>query len=218
MLDLYDFCSAILPPLVSKYQIPSRGFIILDLTMPTRGLRVFAYNTAFQIVSQNKDQFVYATRTPARTLVMSRTRMPANGSVGESTAAVARPLQSEQFEPLVRTRGLRYLARPKAVFDTAIAHQKQDADAKEEKKDLKTYSVSCRSNNQPPEDLGFWRGNASAGSSPFLQTLKYFSDAFLFSYPQKLCFPISIMFTGIVEVTGSTSLLQFPNRRHSQLN
>lgn len=183
--------------------------------MPTRGLRVFAYNTAFQIVSQNKDTFVYATRTPASTLVMSRTRMPANGSVGESTAAVARPLQSEQFEPLVRMPGLKYLARPKVVLEKVIVHQKQDADAKEEKKDQKTDSTSCRSNHQPPEDLGFWRGNASAISSPSSSNA---SDAILFSYPHNFCFSFSIMFTGIVEVTGSTSLLQFPNRRHSQLN
>ena len=54
---------------------------------------------------------------------MSRTRIPANGSVGESTAAVARPLQSEQFEPLNRIGELRNLARPKDVLETAIFHK-----------------------------------------------------------------------------------------------
>ena len=40
-------------------------------------------------------------RTPARTLVMSKTRIPANGSVGETGgAAVARPRHVEHIEPL----------------------------------------------------------------------------------------------------------------------
>lgn len=53
---------------------------------------------------------------------MSRTRIPANGRVGESAAAVARLLQSEKFEPLSRVRGLRCFARPKDVLDVAIVH------------------------------------------------------------------------------------------------
>ena len=44
----------------------------------------------------------YGKRTPARTLVISRTLIPANGRVGESAAAVARPLQSEHANPLSR--------------------------------------------------------------------------------------------------------------------
>ena len=68
--------------------------------------------------------FLHATHTPARTLVMSRTRIPANGSVGKSAAAVARPLQSGWWRPLSRMRGLRYLARPIIdVLETAIMHQ-----------------------------------------------------------------------------------------------
>ena len=45
-------------------------------------------------------------RTPARTLVMSKTRIPANGSVGETAgAAVARPRHIEHIEPLNPTCG-----------------------------------------------------------------------------------------------------------------
>jgi len=43
--------------------------------------------------------------TPAKTLVMSRTRMPANGNVGEGTAAVASPRRHEgHIVPLSRER------------------------------------------------------------------------------------------------------------------
>lgn len=93
--------------------------------MPTQDLRAFVYNTAFRTVSLNRFGFLYATHTPARTLVMSRTRIPANGSVGESAAAVAKPLQSELLEPLSRMRGLRYLARPRDVLEKAIKHREQ---------------------------------------------------------------------------------------------
>lgn len=73
--------------------------------------------------------FLHATHTPARTLVMSRTRIPANGSVGKSAAAVARPLQSGWWKPLSRIRGLRYLARPIIdVLEIAIMHQKSDVE------------------------------------------------------------------------------------------
>lgn len=105
-----------------RYRDWPRGFIILNLTMPTRGLQVFACSTAFQIVSQNGHMFLCAIHTPARTLVMSRTRISANGSVEESAAAVARPLQSEQFEPMSCVRGLRCLARPEIVLEIAIVH------------------------------------------------------------------------------------------------
>ena len=45
-------------------------------------------------------------RTPARTLVMSKTLIPANGSVGETAgAAVARPRHIEHIEPLNPTWG-----------------------------------------------------------------------------------------------------------------
>lgn len=124
------------------------GYIILDLTMPTQGLRVFACNTAFRMVSQNENTFPYTRRTPARTLVMSKTRMPANGRVGESAAAVARPLQSEQLEPLSHTRELKYLARPKDVLEVAIVHLRLNAEVEGEKKAKE--SMSSRSNNQPP--------------------------------------------------------------------
>lgn len=51
---------------------------------------------------------------------MSRTRIPANGRVGESAAAVAKPLQSEHFKPLISERGLRFLTRLKGVLDVAM--------------------------------------------------------------------------------------------------
>ncbi len=45
-------------------------------------------------------------RTPARTLVMSKTLIPANGSVGETAgAAVARPRHVGHIEPLTPTGG-----------------------------------------------------------------------------------------------------------------
>ena len=97
--------------------------VILVLTLPTRGLPVSACNTACQIVSLCEPQFLYATHTPARTLVMSRTRIPANGrvgEVGESAVAVARPLQSEHLEPLSRIGGLKYFARCKAVLEVDV--------------------------------------------------------------------------------------------------
>ena len=75
--------------------------------MPTQGLQVFACNMAFRIVSEHTHMFLRATHTPARTLVISRTRIPANGSVAEPavvTAAVAKPWQCEQAEPLGRVR------------------------------------------------------------------------------------------------------------------
>lgn len=65
---------------------------------------------------------------------MSRTRIPANGSVGESAAAVARPLQSEQFEPLGRMRGLKCLTGPRNVLKVAMMHRTQDAEVEERKK------------------------------------------------------------------------------------
>ena len=64
---------------------------------------------------------------------MSRTRMPANGSVGESAAAVARPLQREQFKSLSRIRGFRILIRLKDVVEAVIVHQKQAVTAEVEK-------------------------------------------------------------------------------------
>ncbi len=77
-----------------------------------------------------RKQAPYAAHTPARTLVMSRTRIPANGIVGESAAVVARPLHSEHFKPLNAMRGLRCLARPKDVPDIVIMYQKEDAEVK----------------------------------------------------------------------------------------
>ena len=53
---------------------------------------------------------------------MSRTRIPANGRVGESAAAVARPLQSKHFKSLSTGRDLNFFARPKDVLDVAIVH------------------------------------------------------------------------------------------------
>ena len=76
----------------------------------------------------NEYRLPHATHTPARTLVMSKTRIPANGSLGESAAAVARPVQCEQSRPLSRMRGRRYLVRPIDVLDVAIMNQKQDAE------------------------------------------------------------------------------------------
>lgn len=78
---------------------------------------------------------------------MSRTRIPANGNVRESAAAVARPLQSEQFKPLSRIRDFKCLAKPNDVLEVAIVHQNQDAKVEEEKEGKE--SISCRSNDQP---------------------------------------------------------------------
>lgn len=78
---------------------------------------------------------------------MSRTRIPANGNVGESAAAVARPLQSEQFKPLSRMRDFKCLIRPNDVLEKAIVHQNQDAKVEEEKEGKE--NISCRSNDQP---------------------------------------------------------------------
>ncbi len=75
-----------------------------------------------------RKQAPFAAHTPARTLVMSRTRIPANGRVGESAAVVARPLHSEHFKPLNGVRALRCLARPKDIPDTAIMYQHEDAE------------------------------------------------------------------------------------------
>ena len=77
----------------------------------------------FLTVSRNELRSLYARHTPARILVMSRTRIPANGIVGESAAAVARPLQSEYVKPLSLVRGLRCFARQKDMLDIAITHQ-----------------------------------------------------------------------------------------------
>lgn len=96
--------------------------------MPTRGLQVFACNKALRIVSQKNSKPFYAEHTPARTLVMSRTRIPANGRVGLSVADVARPLQSEHSEPLSRTRVLSRLATHEDTLEIAIVHQRQDVE------------------------------------------------------------------------------------------
>ena len=112
------------------------------MAMPTRGLQVFACNTAFRIVSRKRNRFLYAQHTPARTLVMSRIRIPANGSVGESAAAVARPLQSEQFEPLGRMRDLKCLTGPRNVLKVAMMHRTQDAEVVEKKKRKTRKSLS----------------------------------------------------------------------------
>ena len=63
---------------------------------------------------------MYAIYTPARTLVMSRTRIPDKGKVDESAAAVARPLQSECFEPLGRGRECKNFVRLRDVLDRAM--------------------------------------------------------------------------------------------------
>ena len=79
--------------------------------MPTQGLLVFVYSTATAIVSS-----IFLLRpekgkhAPASTLVMSNTRMPANGKVaGTASAAVARPRHIGHIEPLKRALGLRRL-------------------------------------------------------------------------------------------------------------
>ena len=60
-------------------------------------------------------------RTPARTLVMSKTRIPANGSVGETAgAAVARPRHVEHIEPLNPIWGRMGLEKRIRVLKLAI--------------------------------------------------------------------------------------------------
>ena len=53
---------------------------------------------------------------------MSRTRIPVNGSVGESAAAVARSRQKERLEPLRHTREIEHLANLKDDFEISIAY------------------------------------------------------------------------------------------------
>jgi hypothetical protein len=88
--------------------------IILDVILPTRGLRVFVYNTAGQmlvlICTLTLDKLRH---TPASTLVISSTRIPANGNVGETaSAAVARPRHMGQIEPLKGRRSRKGLDKP----------------------------------------------------------------------------------------------------------
>ena len=106
---------------ISRSRGRLRDLSILDSTMPTRGLPVFACNTALDR-QPNRKYFSYAAHTPARTLVMSKTRTPANGRVGESVAAVARPLQRGYLMSLSLMRVPKSLMRPPDVLIEAIVY------------------------------------------------------------------------------------------------
>ena len=81
---------------------------------------------------------------------MSRTRIPAKGKVGESAAAVARPLQSEYFEPLSRGRERKCLVRLRDFLDRAIditimmLRWKRKRKTRKHLTSLKQYTVQCR--------------------------------------------------------------------------
>ena len=53
--------------------------------------------------------------TPARTLVMSRMRRPANGRVGELEGDVAKPLRKDDVEALKLVSFLKLLVRRKII-------------------------------------------------------------------------------------------------------
>ena len=115
MLYLDDFRS-VLQPIFSGLSrqtssIGPLGLSILDLTGPTQGLPIFAYNMAAARKSERTQNLfsqmeTLLSLTPAKTRVMSSTRIPAKGRVGESTgAAVAKPRRRELLEPLSRFNG-----------------------------------------------------------------------------------------------------------------
>lgn len=129
---------------------------------------------------------------------MSRTRMPANGSVGESAAAVARPLQREHFEPLSRMRGLRCLIRLKDVLEAAIVHQTKLLKRRNRQRLMKSCYVVQAIN-----------GTSASGAEIFPQCHHFKCLLTYLQFSHTSYSPSSIMFTGIVEVTGSTSLPPF---------
>ena len=68
-----------------------------------------------------------ARLTPASTLVISSIRTPANGSVEESTAAVAIQRRAKRREPLAATLGpasLANAAKNDAVVETIVASER----------------------------------------------------------------------------------------------
>ena len=88
--------------------------------MPTRGLRVFAYSMAILRQNGRSSKYYYIFLTPARTLVMSNTRVPANGKVGELFAVAARPRHLEYSEPLKCVRNRRLLENHRETLEVAI--------------------------------------------------------------------------------------------------
>ena len=78
--------------------------------LPTQDLQESACNMAMQCVSKKSNcSFIKSCHTPARTLVISSTRMPAKGNVGEFPAFVAKPPQVEDLESLMLFVGLSWL-------------------------------------------------------------------------------------------------------------
>ena len=113
MLYLDDFCAANI--WMSAWTNPKlfpdlMGRCILGLRLPTPGLQVFEYNMAGVVVRLDLKNGQDGP-TPAKTLVMSSTRMPASGSVGEFAAAIAKLRCLAILEPLSILSGLTCLAR-----------------------------------------------------------------------------------------------------------
>lgn len=90
------------------------------MTEPTQDPPESGYNMAFRHSVSSTRHLGYGL-TPARTLVMSRTRMPANGNVRESEAAVASPRRHKgHIEPLSREPARIGLASLKAAINEAM--------------------------------------------------------------------------------------------------
>ena len=127
-------CSILMTSALSKNQYGGSSCISFYMEMkstnsPTQDLPVSAYSMAGLLSVSSLYIHICPERTPASTLVISRTRMPANGNVGDSAvAAIERYLRL--LDPLRAPAGPQCLNNDRADLGRLIVLGNQSAGKK----------------------------------------------------------------------------------------